>query len=75
MENERSYTEPVENFHLSKYEYTVQHLTMVTTGTKRGSPGADVEKSFMDVDLSQEDALRLQAVQKDITRVEVLLGK
>ena len=48
---------------------------MVTTGTKRGSPGADVEKSFMDVDLSQEDALRLQAVQKDITRIEVLLGK
>jgi hypothetical protein len=59
----------------TKSSYSVQHLAMVNTGTKRGSPGADVEKSFMDVDLSQEDALRLQVVQKDITRVEVLLGK
>jgi hypothetical protein len=34
-----------------------------------------VEKSFMNVDLSDEDAQKLQAVQKDITRVEVLLGE
>ena len=48
---------------------------MVITGTKRGSPGADVEKSFMNVDLSDEDAQKLQAIQKDIARIELLLGK
>ena len=54
---------------------TAHHLAMVsTTGTKRGSPGADVEKSFMNVELSDEDAQKLQAVQKDLARVELLLG-
>ncbi|KIM85488.1 hypothetical protein PILCRDRAFT_817515 [Piloderma croceum F 1598] len=48
---------------------------MVVTGTKRGSPGADVEKSFMNVDLSDEDAQKLQAIQKDIARIELLLER
>lgn len=42
--------------------------------SKRASPGAETEKPLMNVDLSDEDALKLQAVQKDIARVELLLG-
>jgi len=46
-----------------------------TAGTKRGSPGADVGKSFTNAELSDEDAQKLQAVQKDIARVELLLER
>lgn len=42
--------------------------------SKRASPGADVEKPIMNAELSDEDALKLQAIQKDTARVELLLG-
>ncbi len=42
---------------------------------KRASPGADVEKNPLgDVDLNDEDAVKLQAIQKDVARVELALG-
>jgi template-activating factor I len=49
---------------------------VVTAGKKRASPGADVEKNpLSNVELSDEDAQKLQAVQKDITRTELLLER
>ena len=48
---------------------------MSNKGVKRASPGADVEKNPLgDVDLSDDDALKLQAIQKDVARVELALG-
>jgi hypothetical protein len=79
---QRVNTGPVKNFHpvslgalLPTLSSTAQHLAMVTSGTKRSSPGAYAEKEFMNVELSDEDAQKLQAVQKDIARVELLLGE
>jgi template-activating factor I len=44
-------------------------------GTKRASPGAEAEKNpLTDVELSDEDAKKLQAIQRDIARVELVLG-
>lgn len=45
------------------------------SGKKRASPGADVEKNPLAVELSDEDARKLQVVQKDIARTELLLGE
>ena len=48
---------------------------MSNKGVKRASPGADVEKNPLgDVELSDEDAVKLQTVQKDVARVELALG-
>lgn len=48
---------------------------MSSKGVKRGSPGADSEKNPLgDVDLSDQEAIKLQAIQKDIARVELALG-
>ena len=48
---------------------------MSNKGVKRASPGADIEKNPLgDVELSDEDALKLQSVQKDVARVELALG-
>ena len=48
---------------------------MSSKGVKRASPGADIEKNPLgDVELSDEDALKLQSVQKDVARVELALG-
>jgi template-activating factor I len=42
---------------------------------KRASPGANTEKSpLSDVELSDENAQKLQVVQKDIARLELVLG-
>ena len=44
-------------------------------GTKRGSPGAEDEKNPLEsVELSEEDAVKLQEVQREIARVELVLG-
>lgn len=44
-------------------------------GTKRASPGADDEKNpLQSVELSDEDAKKLQAIQRDIARAELVLG-
>lgn len=44
-------------------------------GTKRASPGADTEKNpLQDVELSEEDAKKLQTVQREIARAELVLG-
>ncbi len=48
---------------------------MSSKGVKRASPGADVEKNPLgDVEVTDEEALKLQAIQKDIARVELALG-
>ena len=48
---------------------------MSNKGVKRASPGADIEKNPLgDVELSDEDAIKLQSVQKDVARVELALG-
>ena len=48
---------------------------MSSKGVKRASPGADVEKNPLgEVELSDEDAVKLQGIQKDIARVELALG-
>jgi len=47
------------------------------TSKKRASPGADVEKNgdpLQDVELGDEDAKNLNDVQKEIQRVELILG-
>lgn len=47
----------------------------MTKGTKRASPGAEDEKNpLQNVELSDEDAKKLQAVQRDIARTELVLG-
>lgn len=44
-------------------------------GTKRASPGADEEKNpLQNVELSDEDARKLQTIQRDLARVELVLG-
>lgn len=49
-------------------------LTM--SGKKRASPGADVEKNpLANVELNNEDAQKLQDIQKDIQRVELVIGE
>lgn len=45
-------------------------------GIKRASPGAEEEKNPLgDVELSDEDAQKLQVIQKDLARAELVLGK
>ena len=45
------------------------------TGKKRASPGADVEKNpLQGVDLGEEDANKLQGIQREIARAELILG-
>ncbi|OSD05920.1 hypothetical protein PYCCODRAFT_1464619 [Trametes coccinea BRFM310] len=49
---------------------------MSNKGVKRASPGADVEKNPLgDVELTDEDAVKLQAIQKDVARVELALER
>lgn len=44
-------------------------------GTKRGSPGAEEQKSpLADVVLSDDDAKKLTDIQKDLARAELILG-
>ncbi|KAJ8084355.1 hypothetical protein AAF712_001145 [Marasmius tenuissimus] len=48
----------------------------MTKGTKRASPGADDEKSpLASVELSDEDAKKLDDVRKDIQRAELILER
>jgi len=48
----------------------------MTKGTKRASPGADGEKNpLQNVELSDEDAAKLQSVQRNIARVELVLER
>lgn len=50
-------------------------VSYVSAMVKRASPGADTEKSpLSDVELSDENAQKLQGVQKDIARTELVLG-
>jgi hypothetical protein len=45
------------------------------SGKKRASPGTDTEKNPLEgVELGDEDAQKLQDVQKQIERTELLLG-
>jgi len=49
---------------------------MAPSGTKRGSPGDETEKKpFPDVELSDENAQRLQQIQKDTARAELALER
>ncbi|EJF66430.1 hypothetical protein BD309DRAFT_914121 [Dichomitus squalens] len=49
---------------------------MSNKGVKRASPGAEVEKNPLgDVELSDEDAVKLQGIQKDIARIELVLER
>ncbi|KAG1867828.1 hypothetical protein DFJ58DRAFT_714312 [Suillus subalutaceus] len=46
------------------------------SGKKRASPGADVEKNpLANVELNDEDAQKLQNIQKDIQRVELVIER
>ncbi|KAF9270542.1 hypothetical protein L218DRAFT_42210 [Marasmius fiardii PR-910] len=48
----------------------------MTKGTKRASPGANEEKNILgSVELSDEDAQKLDVVQKDIQRAELILDR
>ena len=48
---------------------------MSAQGVKRASPGAEDEKNpFGNVELTDEDAKKLQIVQKDIARTDLYLG-
>jgi template-activating factor I len=45
-------------------------------GIKRASPGADDEKNpLANVELKDEDAQNLQDIQKEIQRVELVVGE
>jgi template-activating factor I len=51
-------------------------IMVQSAAKKRASPGADVEKNpLAAVELSDEDARKLQEVQKDIARVELVLER
>jgi template-activating factor I len=44
-------------------------------GTKRASPGAEDEKSALQsVELSDEDAKKLQGIQRELARAELVIG-
>lgn len=46
------------------------------SGIKRASPGAEDEKNPLgDVELTDEDAQKLQELQRDIARTELILGE
>jgi hypothetical protein len=45
-------------------------------GTKRASPGAEDEKSpLQNAELSDEDAKKLEEIQRDLARAELVLGE
>ena len=44
-------------------------------GTKRASPGAEDEKSLQNAELSDEDAKKLEGIQRDLARAELVLGE
>lgn len=45
-------------------------------GTKRASPGADDGKSALqNVELSDEDAKKLQGIQRGLARADLVLGE
>ncbi|THV06058.1 hypothetical protein K435DRAFT_712070 [Dendrothele bispora CBS 962.96] len=44
-------------------------------GTKRASPGAEDEKNPLTVELSEEDAVKLTVVRKEIQKTELLLER
>ncbi|CAL1696349.1 unnamed protein product [Somion occarium] len=49
---------------------------MSAQGVKRASPGAEEEKNpFGDVELSDEDAKKLQTIQKDLARTDLYLER
>ena len=51
-------------------------LSPVMPGIKRASPGADDEKNpLANVELKDEDAQKLQDIQKEIQRVELVVGE
>lgn len=55
--------------------FSIQKAIMAK-GTKRASPGAEAEKNpLQDVELSDEDAKKLQQLQHDIARAELVLGQ
>lgn len=46
------------------------------SGKKRASPGTDVEKNpLANVELNNEDAKKLQDIQRDVQRVELVIGE
>ncbi|KII93727.1 hypothetical protein PLICRDRAFT_101925 [Plicaturopsis crispa FD-325 SS-3] len=46
------------------------------SGTKRASPGADAEKNPLgNVELGDEDAKKLEEIQKEVARVEIVLER
>lgn len=44
-------------------------------GTKRASPGAEDEKSLQNAELSDEDAKKLEGIQRDLARAELVLER
>jgi hypothetical protein len=60
--------------HLLIFLDPTSHYIMVK-GTKRGSPGAEEEKSpLAEVELGEEDAKKLTEIQRDLARAELVLG-
>lgn len=44
-------------------------------GTKRGSPGAEEEKNiFEGVEIGDEEAKKLEAIQRETARIELAIG-
>jgi template-activating factor I len=44
-------------------------------GTKRASPGAEDEKSPLQIAEFNENAKKLEEIQRDLARAELVLGK
>ena len=70
-------TAPFSHFlHLHLPNIYLQKAQKMAKGTKRGSPGAEAEKSpLADVELSDEDAAKLTKIQRDLGRAELILGE
>jgi hypothetical protein len=64
------------NYLLVSPSLTFPSSKVITMGTKRASPGAEDEKSpLQSAELSDEDAKKLEEIQRDLARAELVLGE
>lgn len=57
--------------------FTFPPSKVIIMGTKRGSPGAEDEKSPLHIASAEfnENAKKLEEIQRDLARAELVLGK
>ena len=69
-------TGPIRKFPTSRFLSNLSLFAIMSKGTKRASPGADEEKNPLQaVELGEEDAKKLNEVQRESQRIELFMGR